>query len=399
VIALLSSTSGDIPMVITFPCSLEEFTMASYQCDCEREEVSETGQIKAPLCVHRQLRGEAMSADQLARLCFSLGSSGGLSVDVSDVTVSTSVSSSSSSSSRENGLAEVETRTPLKLERNASEKLNAVVTSRKTSRQGRSSQRWVTDEHSQVVTRLVTGCVPILEGGYVLFVSASRKLEWILPKGGWELDETMEAGAIRECYEEAGALGILGPKLTEISYESRKAKKRRLEMEDYMKIQELTIPTSAAQIEASEDEQQCFLDDAEESKDLPGSLFHAPVADEVFAKICRDAKQKSKKHSDETSSVASDASATCTHVRMSLFPLYVTEIKDIWPESGRLRKALLIDDAIEMLEMRPEMRAALQEVKAKGLDKPIIFAGEQPNRLDQLPPGPANPTIHPRLIL
>ena len=95
----------------------------------------------------------------------------------------------------------------------------------KTSRQGRATQRWITDPDSHETIRLTTGCVPILRGGKILFVSASRKPEWILPKGGWELDETMEESAVRECFEEAGVLGVLGPKLSDIQYETRQSQK------------------------------------------------------------------------------------------------------------------------------------------------------------------------------
>ena len=69
----------------------------------------------------------------------------------------------------------------------------------------------------------------------MLFVSSSRKNDWVLPKGGWENDEALEEGAIHECFEEAGVLGILGPQLREINYETRKAKKRRLEFEEKTK--------------------------------------------------------------------------------------------------------------------------------------------------------------------
>lgn len=58
--------------------------------------------------------------------------------------------------------------------------LNTRIAQRKTSRNGRATQRWIKN------TRLVVGCVPILKDSRILFVSASRKAEWILPKGGWE---------------------------------------------------------------------------------------------------------------------------------------------------------------------------------------------------------------------
>jgi 8-oxo-dGTP pyrophosphatase MutT (NUDIX family) len=48
------------------------------------------------------------------------------------------------------------------------------------------------------------------------------------PKGGWEMDEELEESAIRETYEEAGVIGVLGPKLSEFHYETRKALRRLL---------------------------------------------------------------------------------------------------------------------------------------------------------------------------
>eukprot|EP00128_Syssomonas_multiformis_P002996 Colp12_sorted_trinity150504_noHs@17095 len=42
----------------------------------------------------------------------------------------------------------------------------------------------------------------------ILFVSSrARPNEWILPKGGWENDETAEESAKREAMEEAGVIG------------------------------------------------------------------------------------------------------------------------------------------------------------------------------------------------
>jgi hypothetical protein len=52
---------------------------------------------------------------------------------------------------------------------------------------------------------------------------------------------------------------------------------------------------------------------------------------------------------------------------MTLFPLYVTDVHEDWPERGRLRTAVDIDQAIAMMDARPEFRAALEEVKARGL--------------------------------
>ncbi|RKP10973.1 NUDIX hydrolase domain-like protein, partial [Thamnocephalis sphaerospora] len=55
----------------------------------------------------------------------------------------------------------------------------------------------------------VSVCIPVdREHGRVMLVSSrSRPNEWILPKGGWESDESKERSAEREAWEEAGVLG------------------------------------------------------------------------------------------------------------------------------------------------------------------------------------------------
>lgn len=76
------------------------------------------------------------------------------------------------------------------------------------------------------------------------------------------------------------------------------------------------------------------------------------------------------KPSDETSSVASDQSNGYSYVRMTLFPLYVSEVLADWPECGRFRKAVDIDEAIRMTESRPEFQQALLQVKERDLHHP-----------------------------
>lgn len=69
-----------------------------------------------------------------------------------------------------------------------------------TSRVGRSNQRYNT--HGE---RLVAGIVPLSEDlNYVLLIQSTRRKGWVLPKGGWESDETCEQAASREAWEEAG---------------------------------------------------------------------------------------------------------------------------------------------------------------------------------------------------
>jgi diphosphoinositol-polyphosphate diphosphatase len=337
------------------------------------------GRIKEPpVCQNPSLKKEAMSSEDLSKLCFTPTSHAG---DCS-LPTATSASSASSISSRESD--------------QSSAQLNAKVISQKTSRQGRETQRWVIDANSQQRIRLVTGCVPILNDGRILLVSASRKAEWILPKGGWELDETMEESAVRESFEEAGVLGTLGTKLSEIEYETRKSRKRKLELEETIKRKkeapETGFSSGASDVFPSEDEnhvtEKCITKSVEEdspcSAPSPPSLSvpqpelgksdvlcsePAKVSQPTMSKDAVDRIRASKttKAWDETSSIASDSSTNYSLVRMTLFPLYVREVKDNWPESGRFRKAVEIDDAIEMMKSRPEFHAVLEEVKNKGI--------------------------------
>lgn len=69
-----------------------------------------------------------------------------------------------------------------------------------TSRVGRSNQRY-----NSAGERLVAGIVPLTEDlNYVLLIQSTRRKGWVLPKGGWESDETCEQAAAREAWEEAG---------------------------------------------------------------------------------------------------------------------------------------------------------------------------------------------------
>eukprot|EP00584_Thalassiosira_punctigera_P022624 CAMPEP_0172573256 /NCGR_PEP_ID=MMETSP1067-20121228/136097_1 /TAXON_ID=265564 ORGANISM="Thalassiosira punctigera, Strain Tpunct2005C2" /NCGR_SAMPLE_ID=MMETSP1067 /ASSEMBLY_ACC=CAM_ASM_000444 /LENGTH=182 /DNA_ID=CAMNT_0013365853 /DNA_START=753 /DNA_END=1302 /DNA_ORIENTATION=+ len=58
-----------------------------------------------------------------------------------------------------------------------------------------------------------------------------------------------------------------------------------------------------------------------------------------------------------------------SYVRLFLFPLYVSSVKSDWPEKGRLRKLVDIDEAIEIMEAenRPYFRRGLEMVKERGL--------------------------------
>mmetsp|Transcript_23336 Transcript_23336/g.32694 ORF Transcript_23336/g.32694 Transcript_23336/m.32694 type:complete len:412 (-) Transcript_23336:329-1564(-) len=382
---------SDVPPIVINPgCVIPAASPSAISPSVKDEGI---GRIKAPpQCLVPELRKESLSTVELNKMCFpsdTVDKNAGEQEDAAHV----SCSSSSSTCSRESighGIGQDMKSQRSKLIRQTSAVLNAKVLGQKNSRQGRSGQRWVTDPKSHQNIRLTTGCVPIMKDGRILFITASRKHEWILPKGGWEMDETMEESAIRETFEEAGVVGVLGQKLCEVEYETRKSKKRRLEMQDSLK----KAKKHAADVDLSSGCSD-VADEDHPPKDLAYSVNIATTTDNInntgscttedkltkpqhqnideahsssdaLARI-RGLSSKTAGLSDETSSLASDGSASYSFVRMRLFPLYVSEVKKDWPESGRLRKVLHIDEAIKMLESRPEFRACLLEVKEKGL--------------------------------
>mmetsp|Transcript_18045 Transcript_18045/g.23752 ORF Transcript_18045/g.23752 Transcript_18045/m.23752 type:complete len:195 (-) Transcript_18045:296-880(-) len=90
------------------------------------------------------------------------------------------------------------------------------------AREGREKQRWDGE------IRLVAGCVPLYKGKVVL-VKSAKKDQYILPKGGWDNDETIKEAASRESYEEAGVKGhITGESLVTVDFEHNKGNKCRM---------------------------------------------------------------------------------------------------------------------------------------------------------------------------
>lgn len=95
-----------------------------------------------------------------------------------------------------------------------------------TARTGREHQRYSPETGG----RLVAGCIPYRrctnnEDPEILMITSvqenSKKLKWVLPKGGWETDETKEQAAVRETLEEAGVEGKLESGLDEIKFDGK----------------------------------------------------------------------------------------------------------------------------------------------------------------------------------
>lgn len=257
-----------------------------------------------------------------------------------------------------------------------SERISLKVKTQTISRNGRLTQRWYTDPSTNVLHRMTTGCIPVLQDGKILLCSASRKPDWILPKGGWENDEVMEESAIRETFEEAGVFGIIGPKLSEITYETRKGKKRRIEFEEVQRkvkqireAQSSSCPkpvspseqgsngASISSFTKSETDASCRGGTEIDVGSTTGQST-GPAYPKSIQQHCSDG---------DNVSVASETSMGHAHIKMSLYPLYVTEVCKEWPENGRFRKVVDIDEAIRITGNRPYFQSALKELKERKL--------------------------------
>jgi len=339
------------------------------------------GRIKPkPICVDINLKQQAMSSEELNKFIFlkesestipssiPTGKSSSSDVGLQEISV---VSSSSSTASRDSGTSVSSSCVGGVLYRkDESERINLKIKTQKISRNGRSSQRWYTDPATQRLYRMTTGCVPIVDDGKILFVTAGRKSEWILPKGGWEKDEAIEESAIRETFEEAGVFGVLGPTLKEIEYETRKAKKRRIEYEEVQRKAKQIRKVHSSSPKVISPTGEGVLPILESSKDhIVSSSGGLPKAENKYPSRTQEGQPKIQQHfyDGNACSVASETSLSYTHVKMSLIPLYVTEIRDTWPEQGRFRKVVDIDEAIRMTETRPEFQEALKELKKRNL--------------------------------
>ncbi|CAK8579626.1 unnamed protein product [Lathyrus sativus] len=95
------------------------------------------------------------------------------------------------------------------------------------SRSGRELQRY-----NNMGGRQVVGCIPYRykqdkDGNKsneleVLMVSSQKTQRLMFPKGGWELDESLEQAASRESLEEAGVIGLVECELGEWNFISKR---------------------------------------------------------------------------------------------------------------------------------------------------------------------------------
>ena len=168
--------------------------------------------------------------------------------------------------------------------------------------------------------RLTTGCIPILPGGRILLISSSKSQNvFVLPKGGWEHDESLPLSALRETLEEAGVTGLLGPPLPPLTYETKKSVNRRL------LLGETQSSTSTIGSTTSDRSDRPVV-----SSDSPVSAYH-------------------------------------THNRLTIFPMYVQCVYDQWPEMNRLRRIVSIDEATQLLQHRPEFLHMMNALRERNL--------------------------------
>ena len=246
----------------------------------------------------------------------------------------------------------------------------------KSSRQGRSLQRWLVHSPTGELVRQVAGTIPITRDGRVVLISASRKKEWILPKGGWDADETKEECAMRESYEEGGIVGLLGGCLDPIDYMSAKMKKRVLEELGDSNVEVKEPGDVEGQMSNCHEGLRPPLSKRFKTE-LPSLLTdHKLISSSAKRIVSSDSTWSASSVFNVTTktipAVASTVSCgpkDCPYIRLYLFPLYVSSVKSEWPEMGRLRKLVHIDEAIRIMDAqnRPYFRMGLEIVKERGL--------------------------------
>ncbi|KAF2400150.1 hypothetical protein EJ06DRAFT_510122 [Trichodelitschia bisporula] len=111
------------------------------------------------------------------------------------------------------------------------------------SRTGRSNQRY--GPHGE---RLVAGLVPLSQDKYyVLLIQSTGRKGWVLPKGGWETDETAQEAACREAWEEAGIVCTIAYDLGKIDEKRRPEQLTREAPKAEYRFFEATVDKQEAQ--------------------------------------------------------------------------------------------------------------------------------------------------------
>ena len=202
---------------------------------------------------------------------------------------------------------------------------NIDVTKLLTAREVRDKQRYTRNPYdNNNIVRLVSGCVPILNDGRILLIS-SRKEDstWSLPKGGWELDECIEEGAIRETFEEAGVTGTLGPCiLGSFLVQSGKNKRKKISASSSSSLMSSSISSSSLCNNSNHNDDTKGVNLCDLNTLIPFTT----------TTTIRDEEPSS------SSTIPSH-----THTCVTFFPLYVQQIMQSWPENTRQRKAFPID--------------------------------------------------------
>ncbi|RKP14445.1 NUDIX hydrolase domain-like protein [Piptocephalis cylindrospora] len=122
------------------------------------------------------------------------------------------------------------------------------------ARVGRDRQRYTADEYREVV-----GTVPVdMATGKLLLISSRKHPgQWVIPKGGWDDDETREDAAVRETWEEAGVEGTLGPLI--LSHRKTSNKTGAKEKGTHVQIYELYVSKVAQEWPESGDRQRQWM--------------------------------------------------------------------------------------------------------------------------------------------
>eukprot|EP00644_Phytophthora_capsici_P018670 jgi/Phyca11/557640/estExt2_Genewise1Plus.C_PHYCAscaffold_1910001 len=90
------------------------------------------------------------------------------------------------------------------------------------SRVGRDKQRY--DGNTRLLACIVVSRRRTNSDAFLLISSSKHPTKWILPKGGWETDESVVESALREADEEAGVTGDIVGSLGTLDFASQQGK-------------------------------------------------------------------------------------------------------------------------------------------------------------------------------